>query len=115
MKTSLINCTKIKTSKNFENKVLKFFPKNTADIYLDQVSMERNRGLGGAYLNRVVFVINGEFLTLKMAHNDSMGWDEYGDWESHERKYQNWAKSTVLSLLADNKETINDFFFEDNI
>jgi len=114
MKT-LINCTKIQSSKNFENKVLKLFPKDSLDIYLDQVSMERNRGLGGAYLNKVVFVINGEFLTLKMAHNDSQGWDEYGDWEEYDRKYQSWAKSTVLSLLAENKETINDFFFEASI
>lgn len=115
MKTSLINCTKIQSSKNFENKVLKFFPKNTTDIYLDQVSMERNRGLGGAYLNKVVFVINGEFLTLKMAHNDSMGWDDYTDWEESDRKYQNWAKSTVLYLLEDNVEIINEFFFEEEL
>lgn len=112
---ALINCTKIKSSENFENKVLKFFPKNTADIYLDQVSMERNRGFGGAYLIKVVFVINGEFLTLKTSHNDSMGWDEYGDWDEYSRKYQNWAKSTVLNLLEDNKETINDFFFEEEL
>lgn len=112
---SFINCTKIKTSKNFENKVLKFFPKSITDIYLDQVSMERNRGLGGAYLNKVEFVINGRFLTLKMAHNDSVGWDDYGDWDEYNRKYQNWAKSTVLYLLSENKETLNDFFFENNI
>ena len=114
MKT-VINCTQIKSSKNFENNILKYFSKHTGDIYLDQVSMERNKGLGGAYLNKVEFVIDGRLLTLKMAHNDSMGWDEYKDWESHDRKYQNWAKSTVLYLLAENKELINDFFFEEEL
>ncbi len=112
---SLLNCTKIKSSKNFENKVLKFSPENTTDIYLDQVSMERNRGFGGRYVNKAVFVINGEFLTLKMAHNDSVGWDYYGDWDEYSRKYQNWAKNTVLYLLEENKETIKDFFFEEEL
>ena len=113
--TNFLNCTQIKSSKNFENNILKYFSKHIGDIYLDQISMERNKGLGGAYLNKVEFVIDGRLLTLKMAHNDSMGWDEYKDWESHDRKYQNWAKSTVLYLLAENKELINDFFFEEEL
>lgn len=112
---TIINCTQIKSSKNFEKNVLKFFPKHTGDMYLDQVSMNRNKGLGGSYLNKVEFVINGRFLSLKQAHNDSEGWDEYKDWESNDRKYQNWAKSTVLYLLAENKELINDFFFEEEL
>lgn len=114
MKT-IINCTEIKSSKNFDKNILKHFPKDTGDIYLDTVGMFRNGSLGGAYLNRVEFVIDGRFLTLKMAHNDSMGWDEYQGWESNDRKYQNWAKSTVLYLLAENKELINNFFFEEEL
>lgn len=106
---TLINCTKIKSSKNFENNVLKYFPKNTGDIYLDVVFMFRNNGFGGRYLNKVVFVINGEFLTLEQDHNDSVGWDDYTDWEAEDKKYQNWAKSTVLYLLAENKEAIREF------
>jgi len=106
----LINCTKIKSSKNFENNILKHFPKNTGDIYLDVVGMFRNNGFGGRYLNKVVFVINGEFLTLKQDHSDSVGWDDYTDWEAEGIKYQNWAKSTVLYLLWGNKDKINEFF-----
>lgn len=109
----LVNCTKIKSSKNFENNILKYFPKNTADIYLDVVGMFRNSGFGGRYLNKVVFVINGEFLTLKQDHNDSGGWDEYTDWEAEDIKYQNWAKSTALYLLAENRDKITEFLFEE--
>ena len=107
---SLINCTKIKSSKNFEKNVLKFFPETDHDVYLDVIGMFRNSGFGGRYLNKVVFVINGEFLTLKQSHNDSVGWDDYSDWEENDRKYQNWAKSTVLYLLEENEEIINEFF-----
>ena len=107
---SLVNCTKIKMSKNFEKNVLKFFPETEHDIYLDVIGMFRNNGFGGRYLNKVDFVINGAFLTLKQDHNDSVGWDNYGDWEENDRKYQNWSKSTVLYLLAEGKEEINAFF-----
>ena len=105
----MINCTKIKSSKNFENKVLKFFKNTKEDVFLDQVGMFRNSGFGGRYLNRVEFVIGGRFLTLKQDHNDSVGWDDYGDWEVDDRKYQNWAKSTVLYLLAENVDEIKEF------
>jgi hypothetical protein len=104
----LINCTKVKSSKNFENNILKHFPKNTGDIYLDVVGMFRN-GLRGSYMNKVTLIVNGEFLDLKSYHNDSQGWDDYTDWEVGDRKYQNWAKSTVLYLLAENKEEITEF------
>lgn len=113
--TNIINCTQIKSSKNFEKNVLKFFPQTNFDIFLDVVGIFRNNSFGGRYLNKVDFVINGEFLTLKQDHNDSEGWDNYQDWEVHSKKYQNWAKSTVLSLLAENKETVNDFFFEEEL
>lgn len=109
----VINCTKINWSKNFENNILKHFPKDIGDIFLDVVGMFRNNGLGGRYLNKVTLIINGEFLDLKSTHNDSEGWDNYQDWESHERKYQNWAKSTVLYLLAENKEAIAEFLSEE--
>lgn len=113
MKT-LTNCTEIKSSKNFENNVLKYFPKTKHDIFLDVVGMSRNNG-SGRYINQVTFVINGEFLDLKMAHNDSQGWDEYQSWETGDRKYQNWAKSTVLYLLSENSELISEFFFEEEL
>lgn len=113
MKTRIINCTKINWSGSFEKNILKHFPKNTGDIFLDVVGMFRN-GSRGSYLNKVTLIINGEFLDLKQAHNDSEGWDNYQDWESHERKYQNWAKSTVLCLLAENKEVITEFLFEES-
>ena len=71
MKT-VINCTQIKSSKNFENNILKYFSKHIGDIYLDQVSMERNKGLGGAYLNKVEFVIDGMFLTLKIKQYENL-------------------------------------------
>lgn len=109
----MINCTKIKSSKNFENKVLKFFPKTNKDIFLDEVGMFRNKGLGGRYINSVTFVVDGEFLTFKEVHNDSQGWDEYQDWEAEDRKYQNWAKSTVLYFLSERVEYINKFFAEE--
>lgn len=112
MKT-LINCTEIKSSKNFENKILNHFPKNTGDIYLDVVGMFRNGG--GSYRNKVTLIINGQFLDLKRDHNDSEGWDNYSDWQSHERNYQNWAKSTVLYLLSENKDVINEFLFEEEL
>jgi hypothetical protein len=111
----VINCTEIKSSKNFENKILKHFPKNIGDIYLDVAGMFRNSGNGGRYLNKVTLVINGEFLDLKQAHNDSEGWDWYTDVEVHQRNYQNWAKSTVLYLLAENKNKITEFLFEEQL
>lgn len=115
MKTRIINCTKIKWSRNFENNILKHFPKDYGDIFLDVVGMFRNNGFGERYLNKVVFVINGEFLTLKQDHNDSIGWDDYTDWEAEDRKYQNWAKSTVLFLLAENRDHITEFLFEEQL
>lgn len=111
--TNLINCTKIKSSKNFEKKVLKFFPQTNVDIYLDVVGMKRKQQ--GSYTNYVTFIINGEFLDLKHDHNNSVGWDDYSDWEVEDRKYQNWAKFTVFYLLAENKEIINNFFFEEEL
>lgn len=107
--TRVINCTKIKSSKNFENNILKHFPKDCGDIFLDVVGMFRN-GSGG-YKNEVTFIINREHLVLKSNHNDSVGWDNYTDWEVHNKVYQNWAKSTVLYLLEENKDTIDDLFF----
>jgi hypothetical protein len=115
MKTQVINCTKIKSNKNFERYIRNHFPKNIGDIYLDVVGMFRNSGYGGSYLNKVEFVINGRFLSLKQAHNDSTEWDDYQDWEENDRKYQNWAKSTVLYLLAENRDLINEFFFEEEL
>lgn len=110
----VINCTKIESTKNFENKILKHFPENIGDIYLDVVGMFRNVGRGN-YVNKVALVINGEFLELKQAHNDSEGWDWYTDVEVHQRSYQNWAKSTVLYLLAENKDKITEFLFEEQL
>jgi|TARA_R110000782_G_scaffold21110_4_gene56935 hypothetical protein len=107
MKT-VINCTKIKTSKNFEDKVLKFFPKDMEDdIYIDCVGMRRNRGLGGAYENYLeIFIGRFNRLSFTDTHNDSVGWDEYQDWDENSKKYQDWAKSTVLYLLEQNKASI---------
>jgi len=110
---TVINCTKINWSKNFEKNILKHFPKNTGDIFLDVVGMFRNRVYGGRYVNKVIFIINGETLELSVTHNDSVGWDDYGDWEAHNKKYQDWAKSTVLYLLVENKEKIEEHFLEE--
>lgn len=109
MKTRIINCTKINWSTNFEKNILKHFPKDTGDIFLDVVGMFRNRVYGGRYVNKVVFIINGETLELSNSHNDSVGWDDYQDWEAEDRKYQIWAKQTVLYLLAEDKEKITEF------
>lgn len=111
----IINCTKIKTTTNFEKNILKCFPNIKNNIFLDQVGMFRNSGLGGRYVNKVEFVIEERFLSLKMDHNDSEGWDNYSDWDSSDRKFQNWAKSTVLALLEENKKLIKDFFFEEEL
>ncbi len=109
----VINCTKINWSKNFEKNILKHFPKDCGDIFLDVVGMFRDRFYGARYLNKAVFIIDGKCLELIVTHNDSIGWDDYTDWESHERKYQNWAKSTVLYLLSENKEKITEFLTEE--
>lgn len=107
----VMNLTKIKSSKNFENKVLKFFPKTEErDIYISSVGMERNKGFGGAYINYLDIYIGNNPITFTQSHNDSVGWDEYTDWEVHSKKYQDWAKSTVLALLEDNKEQIEEFY-----
>jgi hypothetical protein len=113
MKT-LINCTKIKSTKNFESKVLKFFPKTEEnDIYIDVVGMRRNRGIGGAYENYLeVFIGQFNGLSFSSTHNDSVGWDNYGDWTEDSKKYQDWAKSTVLNLLEDNKDKIAEYYLE---
>ena len=110
----VINCTKIKSSKNFENKVLKFFPKTEyRDIYIDVVGMKRNRGLGGAYENFLeIFIGRYERLSFSFTHNDSVGWDNYSEWTEGSKKYQDWAKSTVLYLLAENKDKIEEFYSE---
>lgn len=105
----MINCTKIKISKNFEKNVLKHFPKTDKDIFLDVVGMKRGNG-SGAYKNYVGFWINNEYFELSQNHNDSEGWDNYCDWIDSDRVYQNWAKSTVLYLLAENKDKIKEFF-----
>lgn len=112
--TNFLNCTTIKSTKNFESKVLKFFPKTEEnDIYLDVVGMRRNKGLGGAYENYLEIFI-GQFnrLSFSMAHNDSVGWDNYGDWTEDNKRYQDWAKSTVLNLLEDNKDKIAEYYLE---
>lgn len=110
----IINCTKIKSSKNFENKVLKFFPKQeTNDIYIDCVGMKRNRNYGGAYENFLeIFIGRFNRLYFFITHNDSVGWDDYGGWEEHDKKYQDWAKSTVLFLLEENKDKIAEYYEE---
>ena len=110
----IINCTKIKSTKNFESKVLKFFPKTEEnDIYLDCVGMRRNRGLGGAYENFLeVFIGRFNSLSFSMTHNDSVGWDDYSDWTEYSKKYQDWAKSTVLFLLAENEDKIVEYYEE---
>jgi len=113
---NLINTTNITSSKNFEKKVVKFFPNtDNRDIYLDLVGMFRNSGHGGRYLNKVGFYIGNEYLELSYSHNDSAGFDWYTDAEVWQRNYQNWAKSTVLSLLAENKDKITEFFFEEEL
>ena len=113
MKT-VINCTKIKSSKNFENKILKFFPKTEEnDIYIDCVGMRRNRSYGGAYENYLeIFIGRTNNLSFSVTHNDSVGWDDYGDWEENDRAYQNWAKSTILFLLEENKDKIAEYYEE---
>ena len=110
----IINCTRIKSTKNFENKVLKFFPKTEEnDIYLDCVGMRRSRGLGGAYENFLeIFIGRFNRLSFSMTHNDSVGWDNYTDWTEDSKKYQDWAKSTVLYLLAENKDKIAEYYEE---
>lgn len=109
---NLINATNINSTKNFESNVLKHFPKtDKKDIYLDVVGMKRGNG-SGRYVNFVSFWIGNEYLTLTSNHNDSMGWDWYTDVEVWQRSYQNWAKSTVLYLLAENKDKITEFFLE---
>jgi hypothetical protein len=113
----VINCTKIKSSKNFENKVLKFFPKtDDRDIYLGCVGMRRNRSLGGAYENFLeLFIGRFNSLSFSFTHNDSLGWDDYGDWKEYNKKYQDWAKSTVLYLLEENKLKITEFFHDEEL
>ena len=113
MKT-VINCTKIKSSKNFENKVLKFFPKEEEnDIYIDCVGMRRNRGFGARYENYLeIFIGRYNRLSFSVTHNDSVGWDDYSDWTEYGKKYQDWAKSTVLFLLAENKDKIAEYYEE---
>ena len=109
----VINCTKIKSSKNFENKILKFFPKTEdRDIYLDSVGVTRKQQ--GSY---EVFLIislgtSGAYLEFKEHTNNSCLWDWYQEVEYYNRSYQNWAKNTVLSLLAENKEQIKEFYNE---
>ena len=112
--TQIINCTKIQSSKTFENKVLKYFPKSeTKDIYIDVVGMRRNRNNGGAYENYLkIFIGRFNSLSFSQTHNDSVGWDNYSDWEAHNKKYQDWAKSTVLYLLAENKDKIAEYYEE---
>tara|TARA_R110000782_G_scaffold264883_2_gene358293 strand:- start:450 stop:791 length:342 start_codon:yes stop_codon:yes gene_type:complete len=109
MKT-VINCTKIKSSKNFENNILKLLPKDMEeDIYIDCIGMRRNRGLGGAYENYLeIFIGRFNRLSFTDSHNDSVGWDEYQDWDVDGKKYQDWAKSTVLYLLEENKDKITE-------
>lgn len=107
----VINCTKIKSTKNFENNVLKHFPKDEVnDIFITSVGMKRNYGIGGRYVNYLDIHIGNNLLSFSHPHNDSVGWDDYSDWEVHNKKYQDWAKSTVLALLSDNKETIVEYY-----
>lgn len=112
--TNFLNCTKVKSSKNFESKVLKFFPKTEErDIYIDTIGMRRNRGFGGAYETFLEMFVGSQRLSFSLKHNDSVGWDNYTDWSEYDRAYQNWAKSTILYLLEENKEQIEEFYLEE--
>jgi hypothetical protein len=111
----VINCTKIKSSKNFENKILKFFPRTEdKDIYLDSVGIRR-KGTGSYEIYLDIFIGRFQRLTFTEHTNSSPLWDWYADVEDHERAYQNWAKSTVLELLENNKEQITEFYFEEEL
>lgn len=111
----VINCTKIKSTKNFEKSILKFFPKtDDRDVYIDTIGMRRkSRGSYEIFLD--VFIGQYQRLSFTQHTNSSPLWDWYTDVEDHQREYQNWAKATVLELLEENKEQIYDFYLKEEL
>lgn len=113
--SQVINCTKIKSSKTFEDKILKFFPKtDDRDVYLYSVGMRR-KGTGSYEIYLDIFIGRFQRMTFTQHTNSSPLWDWYTDVEAHERVYQNWAKATVLDLLEEGQEQITEFFYEEEL
>lgn len=111
----VINCTKIKSSTNFEKNILKLFPKtDDRDVYIDTIGMRR-KGTGSYEIFLDIFIGRFEKLTFTQHTNSSPLWDWYTSVEDHQREYQNWAKATVLELLEENKEQIYDFYLKEEL
>lgn len=115
MKNSTVVLSNItnKSSKNFENKVMKLLPEGVSEIYLSSCGMKR---LGtGSYNYFLDIKINDtEYMTLKSHTNSSPSWDDWSDTEAGTRKHDNFNKSVALMLLEDCRDEIIEFLTEEN-
>lgn len=102
MKT-LGNYLNIKSSKNFERNVLKFFPKDST-VTLDKIDLFTFAGYG-QYKNYLYLSVNGEDMKLSIYHTNSIAKDYFcSDAFDNlsERTQDNYIKGCVLCILESN-------------
>ena len=102
MKT-LGNYLNIKSSRNFERNVLKFFPKGST-VTLDRIDLYAFAGYG-QYKNYLYLTVNGEDMKIYLYHTNA-GNKDYFCSEAFdnlsERTQDNYIKGCVLDILEAN-------------
>jgi hypothetical protein len=102
MKT-LGNYLNIKTSRNFERNVLKYFPKGST-VTLNIIDLYAFAGYG-QYKNYLYLTVNGEDMKLSLYHTNA-GMKDYFCSEAFdnlsERTQDNYIKGCVLCILEAN-------------
>jgi len=99
---------KISSSKNFEKNIANRLPDAINEIYISSCGMNRASGYGSYNYFIDVKINDNEYITLTKFTQDSHDFDNYTDFEIGERKYDNWVKKTVLMLLEQNFELLEE-------
>lgn len=95
----------IKITKNFENNIKKTLPEGVNKIYLNSCGMKKLSGYG-SYHYFLDIEINNQKITLTEHTHDSQSFDYWQDLELGTRKFENFIKNVVLSLLELREEEI---------
>lgn len=103
---SFISYLRFTITKNFEKNVMKLIPEGVNEVILWTVGMKK---VGtGSYNYYLCLDVNGVTTILKVFTHSSPAWDFWTDLEVGTRAYDNWSKQTVLMILEDKREEIEE-------